>query len=111
MANRDDKEDVAYSPQRASPIPSAPATPVRLIAVRSPTRASNADLRRRFGEIVRIERTRRALSQEDLAARSSLHRTHFSLAECGRRDVRLTTICAIAAALRVHPGTLMPPLS
>ena len=54
-----------------------------------------------------IDRPRRALSQEDFAFRSKIHRTHVSLFERGRRDTRLPTICAIAAALHVQTGILM----
>ena len=113
MANRDGKGDVAHSPRQPSQDPAArpaPAAPIRPLASRTPTRANNRDLRRRFGEIVRTERIRRAMSQQDLAFRSKVHRTHVSLAECGHRDLRMTTICALAAALHIQPGALMPPL-
>ncbi len=129
MANRDGKGDVARTPHppqppvqgldapvppphSAPPIPSGPsASPPRLLATRQADRLNDAELRRRFGRNVRTERDRRALSQIDLSFRSKIHRSHISLIESGRRDVQLTTICALAAALNLHPGALMPPLT
>lgn len=64
----------------------------------------------RFGEILRLLRSRRGYSQIDLADRSRIHRSHVSLIEQGHRDPRLTTICALAIGLRVNPADLMPVL-
>ena len=63
---------------------------------------------RRFGEILRAARRYRALSQEDLAFNAHMQRSHISLIEIGRRDARVTTVCALAAALRMNPADLMP---
>jgi ribosome-binding protein aMBF1 (putative translation factor) len=63
---------------------------------------------RRFGEILRAARLYRDIAQDELAFRAHFHRSHVSLIECGRRDIRLVTICALAAALRLNPADLMP---
>ncbi|MCC7408476.1 MAG: helix-turn-helix transcriptional regulator [Phycisphaeraceae bacterium] len=64
--------------------------------------------RQAFGDRVRQIRERLGLSQEALAARAKLHRTHISLIERGQRDARLETVERLAKALRVQPGELMP---
>jgi transcriptional regulator with XRE-family HTH domain len=63
-----------------------------------------------FGLRVRELREDRGLSQEDLADAASLHRTHISLVERGRRSVRLDTIEQLARALSVQPAALMPTI-
>jgi len=62
-----------------------------------------------FGSRVRMHRAALGLSQEQLAHAAGLHRTHISLIENDRRDVRLDTIERLARALQVDPGILMPP--
>src|SRR5262245_32064794 len=74
----------------------------RLRAGRSVSSLNKVALRCRLGEMIRNERKRQALSQEELAFRAKLHPAQVSLAECGSRDIRFTTICAFAAALRVE---------
>lgn len=71
---------------------------------------SNRDLVVRFGQILRAARLRRGYSQQDLATRAAMYRTHISLIEVGTRNIQITTICTLAAALRVNPGDLMPVL-
>jgi transcriptional regulator with XRE-family HTH domain len=66
------------------------------------------DFKARFGDRIREERERLDLSQERLASKAGLHRTHISLIERGQRSVRIETIERLALALRVQPGTLMP---
>lgn len=62
----------------------------------------------KFGLIVRRLREEAELSQEALADAAGLHRTHVSLIERGQRSARLETVEALAKALRVKPGDLMP---
>ncbi len=60
----------------------------------------------RLGEnLLRVRQARR-LSQESLAERASLHRTHISLLETGRRQPRVETVVRLAGALEVSIGTL-----
>jgi transcriptional regulator with XRE-family HTH domain len=63
-----------------------------------------------FGQLVRAKREERDMSQEDLADAAELHRTHVSLIERGQRTVRIDTVAALARALRVQPGELMPKI-
>ncbi len=62
----------------------------------------------KFGANVRALREEQELSQEELAAKAKLHRTHISLIERGGRQAGLETIEALAKALKVQPGDLMP---
>lgn len=62
--------------------------------------------RRAFGRRVRDLRQARGYSQEDLAERSSLHRTYISSLERGQRNVGLDNVHALAAALGVTPAEL-----
>ena len=56
-----------------------------------------------------LSRLRReaSLSQEELADRAGLHRTHIGYLENGTRLPRLSTIHFVAAALEVRPGLLL----
>ncbi|MEM7210314.1 MAG: helix-turn-helix transcriptional regulator [Pseudomonadota bacterium] len=63
---------------------------------------------RDFGALVRSLREERGFSQEELAERAGLHRTHVSLLERAQRSARLETIEQLARALGVQPAELMP---
>lgn len=52
-------------------------------------------------------RQHRRLSQAALAKRAGLTQAAVSDTESGRRDVSLRTLCRIAAALDISPGTLL----
>jgi transcriptional regulator with XRE-family HTH domain len=65
-----------------------------------------ASLRKSFGEQVRRLRTRRGLTQQQLAERSGLHETHISRIERGQREPRVTTIYWISRGLSVEPAEL-----
>jgi len=56
---------------------------------------------KRFGERVRQLRLAKGLSQEELAFRSSVHRTYLGGIERGKRNPSLKNIAAIAKALDV----------
>lgn len=60
-----------------------------------------AERRQAFGERVRLLRAAAGLSQEELAERSSLHRTYISSVERGRRNISLANIYSIADALGI----------
>jgi transcriptional regulator with XRE-family HTH domain len=63
----------------------------------------------RFGRNVKRLRTAAGLSQEELAARSGLHRTYISSVERGNRNVSLENIFALAEALKSDPRDLLAP--
>jgi transcriptional regulator with XRE-family HTH domain len=69
------------------------------------------DVRAAFGQRVRELRTKRGLSQEQLAARADLHWTYVSSIERGRRDPGLRTVVRIAVALGVTASDLMRDLT
>ena len=60
-----------------------------------------------FGKRVGQLRLERGLSQEDLGELAGLDRTYVSSAENGRRNVTITTIYKLAAALGVEPAELL----
>ena len=65
------------------------------------------DTLKKFGERVREIRTKKGLSQEQLAELSGLHRTYISSLELGKRNVGLNNIFALAKALGVTPDKLL----
>lgn len=54
-----------------------------------------------FGQVIRERRLKQNLSQEGLADLCSLHRTYISDIELGKRNVSLSNIEKIAAALGI----------
>jgi CheY-like chemotaxis protein/DNA-binding Xre family transcriptional regulator len=64
------------------------------------------DLKGRFGTSVRAWRSRRGISQEELAERAGLHRTYVSDIERGARNVSLESIEKLASALEISVSTL-----
>ena len=71
-------------------MPANPATPQRL-----------------FGEVVRVERLRQKLSQEELAHRSDLSTAFMSHVERGTKTVSIETIAKLAKGLGVKAGSLL----
>lgn len=65
-----------------------------------------ANIRRSFGEMVRVIRLSKGLSQEKLAFDCCLHRTYISDVERGIRNVSIDNIEKIADALGVQPKDL-----
>jgi transcriptional regulator with XRE-family HTH domain len=63
----------------------------------------------RFGHRLRQLREAKGWSQEELATRAKLHRTHISLIETAKRSVQLDTVERLAAALGIPPGDLFLP--
>lgn len=61
----------------------------------------------RFGEIVRAERTKLGLSQDELAHRADLNRVYMGEVERGEKSVSIDTIAKIAAALKTKGGELL----
>jgi len=62
---------------------------------------------KQFGEKVRELRTKKGLSQEELAELSGLHRTYISSLELSKRNVSLVNIHALAKALGISPDKLL----
>lgn len=62
---------------------------------------------RRFGRNLFMARRRAGFSQEELAARCSLHRTEIGLVENGRRVPRVDTLMKLAGALGVGADELL----
>jgi len=71
-----------------------------------PTVHPAGDRRRLLGDRVRILRIEAGISQEELAARSGLHRTYVSSVERGQRNISLTSIHSLADALGVDVRAL-----
>ena len=67
------------------------------------------DTLKKFGEKVRELRTKKGISQEELAELSGLHRTYISSVELGKRNVSLINIYALAKALGTTPDKLLKP--
>jgi transcriptional regulator with XRE-family HTH domain len=68
---------------------------------------ANPDPKQLLARNVRRLRTTAGLSQEELAARSGLHRTYISSVERGQRNVSLENIFSIATALGCDPRDLI----
>jgi transcriptional regulator with XRE-family HTH domain len=62
---------------------------------------------KRFGENVRAARKAKGWTQEDLAHESGLATVQVSRIERGVREIRLTTLVRLVAALEIPPGKLM----
>jgi transcriptional regulator with XRE-family HTH domain len=59
------------------------------------------------GKTIRKLRQEKGLSQADLADRAGLSREYVNKIEAGRYDPPLSTINALARALRVRPARLL----
>jgi transcriptional regulator with XRE-family HTH domain len=59
-----------------------------------------------FARVIRQVRVFRELTQDELAERAGVHRTHVGYVERAQRDVRLSTILKLANALDMTPGEL-----
>lgn len=66
----------------------------------------NQLLSKAFGAAIRNERQRQRISQEELAARSDLHRTYLADVERGNRNPSLYSIGQIATGLRLKTSKL-----
>lgn len=60
----------------------------------------------KFGEKVRLERSKQGLSQEALAAKASVHRTYIGMIERAEKNVTLVNIEKIARALGISISDL-----
>lgn len=60
-----------------------------------------------FGMKVKNLRNELNLSQEELAAKAGLHRTYIGMIERGEKNITLTNILKISAALNVKASNLL----
>lgn len=74
-----------------------------------PTPASDYAVQR-LGDRVRALRRERGWTQETLAQRAGLHEKHPGPIEHGYRNIRFTTLCALARALDLTPAQLLDDL-
>ena len=65
------------------------------------------DIRKKFGERVRLRREELGLSQEEFAFQSGIHRTYVSGIERGIRNPSLTMVERIAKALKLSFSDLL----
>ncbi len=66
-----------------------------------------ASFRERLARNLRFFRGQQGLSQENLADRAGIHRTHIGQLELGRRSVTLDTLVSLAQALGVDEFELL----
>lgn len=59
-----------------------------------------------FGKKVRKLREQMNISQEEFANKAGVHRTYIGGIERGERNVTITTVYKIAAALNIPPSSL-----
>jgi len=62
----------------------------------------------KFGQKMQKVRQSSGVTQEELAARLSMHRTYIGLIERGERNPTIRTLYKIAKALKVSAGELLP---
>jgi transcriptional regulator with XRE-family HTH domain len=67
----------------------------------------NVDIAARFGDSLFRARRAADVSQDELSARASVHRTEISQLERGLRIPRIDTLIKLAASLEVAPGELL----
>jgi len=60
----------------------------------------------KFGDRVRKERTKQALSQEQLAVKAGVHRTYIGMVERAEKNITLLNIEKIAKALDMEINRL-----
>lgn len=65
------------------------------------------DVKKTFGQTVLYHRRRLGISQEQLAARSGLHRTYIGDIERGKRNISLKNIAKLAEALGITASDLL----
>jgi transcriptional regulator with XRE-family HTH domain len=67
------------------------------------------DLRKAVGRRVRELRTEQGVSQEELASRADLHRNYVGSVERGERDIGISALGRLAAALSVSLQEFFAP--
>ena len=72
--------------------------------------STKEETRKRIGQRVRILRTQAGLTQQELADRAGLQRTHIGRIEGGKYAVNIETLQAIAEALGMTVDIIDPGL-
>jgi transcriptional regulator with XRE-family HTH domain len=62
----------------------------------------------KFGERLQKVRKSQGISQEELAAKLSMHRTYIGMIERGERNPTIRTLYKIAKTLKVPASDLLP---
>ena len=70
-------------------------------------RKSSRELRQTLADNIRAYRNAKRISQEELADMCNLHRTYVGSVERGERNVTLSTLEALAVALRLSVPELL----
>lgn len=78
--------------------------------LRGPVGTAVDTLQQQFGSLIRRRRLAVGLGQEALADQATLHRTHVSLLERGKRMPSLLVIKKLASALETTMASLMEEL-
>lgn len=60
-----------------------------------------------FGKLIRDQRTKNGLSQEELATRSGFHRTYIGMIERGEKNITLNNALKLANALDLSISDLL----
>lgn len=68
-------------------------------------------IKKYFGDRVRLYRSQIGLSQEQLAEKAGLHRTHIGQIERGEGNPTLENICKIACALNISVNELFEKIT
>jgi transcriptional regulator with XRE-family HTH domain len=69
---------------------------------------THRDILKKFGEKLQRVRKLRKISQEELAAKLSMHRTYIGMIERGERNPTIRTLYKIAKALNVSASEILP---
>lgn len=75
--------------------------------MRQPSKRRPEEVAIRFGQNLARCRRHAGLSQEELGARASLHRTEIGMLEHGQRLARIDTLVKLAGAMAIPPGDLI----
>ena len=62
---------------------------------------------KQLGLNIKVLRTRRELTQEQLAAKADVERSYMGSIERGERNISVVTLLRLAKALKCEPGELL----
>lgn len=69
---------------------------------------THRDVLEKFGEKLQKVRKSQGISQEELAAKLSMHRNYVGMVERGERNPTIRTLYKLAKALKVNAAELLP---
>lgn len=69
---------------------------------------THKDVLQKFGDKLQKVRKSQSISQEELAAKLSMHRTYIGMVERGERNPTIRTLYKLAKALKVEASDLLP---